>query len=153
MSTKKQTKTDTSTKTKSQAKPTTTAITILKTATAKKLNPKLDDELEYQVALIDDELNMRISSNPSGGFFSKEWLSLSTIEHYFNEHVKVDTDFKSNVLKPLFEQGLSTNNARFLCACLRAEELLSVSEKNVFLHQFTGDFTTWFKTLNLLEKS
>ena len=117
------------------------AISILKTATAKKLNPKLDDELEYQIALIDDVLNLRISSNPSGGFFSKEWLSLSTIEQYFNEHVKVDADFKSNVLKPLFEQGLSTNNAGFLCACLRAEELLSVSEKNVFLHQFTGDFT------------
>lgn len=128
-------------------------LSIVKTAAAKKLNPKLDGELEYQVALIEGGLKLRISNNSSGGYFSKEWISLEKIESYFDEHVKVDVDFKSNVLKPLFEQGLSANNAGFLCACLRAENLLSVSSKNVFLHQFTGDFTSWFKSLNLLAKS
>ncbi|AOW76772.1 hypothetical protein A3Q34_07855 [Colwellia sp. PAMC 20917] len=144
---------NTKTDTKTKAKPETSPISILKTATAKKLNPKLDGELEYQIALIDDALHLRISSNSSGGFFSKEWLSLEKIEQYFNDNVKIDTDFKSNLLKPLFEQGHSSNNTGFLCACLRAELLLSISSKNVFLHQFTGDFTAWNKTLNLLAKT
>jgi hypothetical protein len=140
-------------KQKPETKPDTPTLSILKTATAKKLNPKLDGELEYQIALIDGALNLRISNNSSGGYFSKEWISLEKIESYFDENVKVDVDFKSNVLKPLFEQGLSANNAGFLCACLRAEQLLSMSEKNVFLHRFTGDFTAWIKTLNSLDKS
>jgi hypothetical protein len=144
---------NTKTDTKTKANPEMSPISILKTATAKKLNPKLDGELEYQIALIDGALNLRISNNSSGGYFSKEWISLEKIESYFDKNVKVDVDFKSNVLKPLFEQGLSANNAGFLCACLRAEQLLSMSEKNVFLHHFTGDFTAWIKTLNSLDKS
>lgn len=144
---------NTKTKQKPETKPDTPTLSILKTAIAKKLNPKLDGELEYQIALIDEGLKLRISNNSSGGYFSKEWISLDTIESYFDENVKVDVDFKSNLLRPLFEQGLSANNAGFLCACLRAEKLLSISAKNVFLHQFTGDFTAWNKTLNSLEKS
>jgi len=127
-------------------------ITILKTATAKKLNPNLDSDLEYQVALIDGVLHLRISGNSSGGYFSKEWISLEKMENCFDENIVTDVDFKSNLLKPLFEQGRSSNNAGFLCACLRAEQLLSSSSKNTFLHRFTGDFNQWKTTLNLLSK-
>lgn len=127
-------------------------ITILKTATAEKLNPNLDSDLEYQIALIDGVLHLRISANSSGGFFSKEWISLEKMEKCFDAEITTDIDFKSNVLKPLFEQGRSSNNAGFLCACLRAEKLLSPSSKNTFLHRFTGDFNQWKTTLNLLSK-
>lgn len=127
-------------------------ITVLKTATAKKLNPNLDSDLEYQIALIEGVLHLRISANSSGGYFSKEWISLEKMEKCFDADITTDIDFKSTVLKPLFEQGKSANNTGFLSACLRAEKLLSPSSKSLFLHRFTGDFNQWKKTLNLLNK-
>ncbi len=128
------------------------AITILKTATAKKLNPNLDGDLEYQVALVDGALHLRISVNSSGGYFSKEFISIEKLEQCFDSNLTADTDFKSSLLKSVFVQGKSSNNPGFLCACLRAEQLLSPSSKNIFMHRFTGDFEQWRKTLNKLTK-
>jgi len=128
------------------------AINILKTATAKKLNPNLDGELEYQIALFDDALHLRISANSSGGFFSKEWIPLERIEQCLDPSFSAETDLKSTLLKNVFEKGKSSNNAGFLCACLRAEQILSPSNKNIFMHRFTGDFEQWRKTLNKLTK-
>jgi hypothetical protein len=127
-------------------------INILKTATAKKLNPNLDGDLEYQVALVDGALHLRLSANSSGGFFSKEWISLEKLEQCFDSTLSAETDFRSTLLKSVFEQGKSSNNAGFLCACLRAEQLLSPSSKNIFMHRFTGNFEQWRKALNKLTK-
>lgn len=136
--------------TKTETKP--EPINILKTATAKKLNPNVNGDLEYQIALLNGVLHLRVSANSSGGFFSKEWISLEKIEQCFDASFTSETDFKSTLLKHVFEKGKSSNNAGFLCACLRAEQLLSPSSKNIFLHRFTGDFEQWRKTLNKLTK-
>jgi hypothetical protein len=127
---------------------------LLKTANANKLNASLEDSkaLEYQLALIDGCVCLRISANASGGLFSKEWISLDCIEECLGKPLTPAIAFKSSMLKPVFTKGSSSNNTGFLCACLRAEGILSVSEKNLFLHLFTGDFAAWRKKLKKLGK-
>lgn len=122
-------------------------ITIIKSATAPKLNPHANGELEYDIALLDDKLVIRVSANSSGGFFSNEYILLDDIETCLAATEAAKVDFKSAMLKSVFTQGNSSNNAGFLCACLRAEGLLDASDKNIFLHQLVGDFNVWRKTL------
>lgn len=125
----------------------TTVVTILKSATAPKLNRHADGELSYDIALVDEKLCIRVSANSSGGFFSNEFILLDDIETCLAATLTAKVDFKSAMLKSVFTQGNSSNNAGFLCACLRAEGLLAASEKSIFLHQFVGDFAVWRKTL------
>lgn len=126
-------------------------VTVLKSATAAKLNPNSEDGLEYEIGLLEKNLCIRVSKNLSGGFYSNEWILLDDIETCLGDLLTSKCDFKSATLKSVFTKGNSSNNAGFLCACLRAEGLLSPSSKNVFLHQVTGDFTKWRKALGKLK--
>jgi hypothetical protein len=125
----------------------TKVVTILKSTTAPKLNPHANGELEYDIALLDEKLAIRVSANLSGGFFSNEWILLDSIETCLAATEAAEVDFKSTMLKSVFTQGNSSNNAGFLCACLRAEGLLVASDKNIFFHLLVGDFDVWRKTL------
>lgn len=131
----------------------TNVVTLLKSVTAAKLNPHADGELEYEIALLDEKLVIRVSANSSGGFFSNEFILLDDIEQCLSATVTAKVDFKSSMLKSVFNQGNSSNNAGFLCACLRVEGLLAASDKSIFLHQFVGDFAKWKKELTKLSKS
>ena len=133
--------------TSSKKKAETTVVTILKSATAPKLNRHADGELSYDIALVDEKLCIRVSANSSGGFFSNEFILLDDIETCLAATLTAKVDFKSAMLKSVFTQGNSSNNAGFLCACLRAEGLLVASDKSIFLHQLVGDFDVWRKTL------
>jgi len=146
----------TMTRSKTQTEPTTVekiVVTIVKSATAPKLNRHADGELSYDIALVDELLCIRVSANSSGGFFSNEFILLNDIETCLAATVTAKVDFKSAMIKSVFTQGNSSNNAGFLCACLRAEGLLSASDKSIFLHQFVGDFAKWRKSLAKLNKS
>lgn len=138
------------TKSKKTVEETTTTITLLKAATASKLNPQSDGGLDYEIGLVEDQLAIRICKNSSGGFFSDEWLLLEDIKTCLGALLTSKNDFKSAALKSIFIKGSSANNAGFLCACLRAEGLLVASDKNVFLHKVTGKFDTWVKSLEAL---
>lgn len=131
----------------------TNVVTILKSATAAKLNPHANGELSYDIALLEEKLAIRVSANSSGGFYSNEYILLDDIEACLAATVTAKVDFKSAMLKSVFTQGNSSNNAGFLCACLRAEGLLAASDKSIFLHQFVGDFAKWKKELAKLSKS
>ena len=52
-----------------------------------------------------------------------------------------DQPIKSTILKSVFKGG-STNNAAFLAAVLRSDEigLLAQSEKSVFIHKLSADY-------------
>ena len=139
--------------TSSKKKAETTVVTILKSATAPKLNRHADGELSYDIALVNDTLCIRVSANSSGGFFSNEFILIDDIETCLAATLTTKVDFKSATLKSVFTQGNSSNNAGFLCACLRAEGLLAASEKSIFLHQLVGDFAKWRKTLSKLNKA
>lgn len=125
----------------------TLPITIIKQATAPKLTPKSDSSLGYEIGKLEKAWMIRITSNSSGGFFSDEWISFDAIEKALGKLTTSKTDFKSAVLRSVFVEGHSANNTGFLCACLRAEGLLSASKKNVYLHQLTGTFAKWKKAL------
>ncbi len=106
---------------------------------AKKLSPKTQNHVFYEIALHDEEneLHIRMSGNEGGGLHSKEWIPLKDITAVLD--VQGDKPFKSSVLKCVFS-GQSANNAGFMAACCRGLDLIIQSEKSVFLHVLAPDY-------------
>ena len=69
------------------------------------------------------DIQFRVYANTGAGFFSKEWLSLNTIQEAFDKGGKSFTSF---ALTPLF-RGKSQNNTAFLLAVLLEEGLIKPS--------------------------
>ncbi|OUS29522.1 hypothetical protein A9Q98_06280 [Thalassotalea sp. 42_200_T64] len=103
---------------------------------APKLSSKSTGKVGYELALNDDDkkLYLRLTSNDSGGLFSKEWVS---IEATFDLLEKLDADkpFKSSVFKAVIKGG-SANNVSFFSAVMRCDDIALVvkSDKSQFLH-------------------
>jgi len=103
---------------------------------APKLSSKSSGLIGYEVALnADDKYSyLRLTSNGSGGLFSKEWVKLDDL-YVLLEAMEADKAFKSSVFKAVIKGG-SANNVSFLSAVLRSEEIALIlkSEKSQFLH-------------------
>jgi hypothetical protein len=103
---------------------------------APKLSSKSQGLIGYEVALNTDDKSryLRLTSNDSGGLFSKEWVKLDDLYELL-EAMEADKPFKSSVFKSIIKGG-SANNVSFLSAILRSEEvaLILKSEKSQFLH-------------------
>lgn len=112
---------------------------IVREGKAKKLSPKTENHVFYQIALTDAEaeLHIRMSGNEGGGLHSKEWIPLKDITAVLD--VQGDKPFKSSVLKCVFS-GQSANNAGFMAACCRGLGLIIQSEKSVFLHVLASGY-------------
>ena len=112
---------------------------IVREGKAKKLSPKTENHVFYQIASKDAEaeLHIRMSGNEGGGLHSKEWIPLKDIIAVLD--VQGDKPFKSSVLKCVFS-GQSANNAGFMAACCRGLGLIIQSEKSVFLHVLAPDY-------------
>ncbi|KYN82508.1 hypothetical protein ATY36_13180 [Vibrio cidicii] len=112
---------------------------IVREGKAKKLSPKTENHVFYQIALHnkENELYIRMSGNEGGGLHSKEWIPLKDITAVLD--VQGDKPFKSSVLKCVFS-GQSANNAGFMAACCRGLGLIIQSEKSVFLHVLAPDY-------------
>ncbi|MCG6238971.1 hypothetical protein [Vibrio diabolicus] len=112
---------------------------IVREDKAKKLSPKTENHVFYQIALHDEEneLHIRMSGNEGGGLHSKEWIPLKDITAVLD--VQGDKPFKSSVMKCVFS-GQSANNAGFMAACCRGLGLIIQSEKSVFLHVLAPDY-------------
>ncbi|HCE1979361.1 TPA: hypothetical protein NGS68_002663 [Vibrio parahaemolyticus] len=106
---------------------------------AKKLSPKTENHVFYEIAIHDEEneLHIRMSGNEGGGLHSKEWIPLKDITAVLD--VQGDKPFKSSVMKCVFS-GQSANNAGFMAACCRGLGLIIQSEKSVFLHVLAPDY-------------
>ncbi|PTO75024.1 hypothetical protein [Vibrio splendidus] len=106
---------------------------------AKKLSPKTENHVFYQLSVHDDlnALFLRLSGNEGGGLHSKEWVAFENIVAVLNE--QDDKPFKSTVFKSVFKGG-SANNAGFMAAALRGLLLILPSEKSVFLHVLAPDY-------------
>lgn len=106
---------------------------------AKKLSPKTQNHVFYELSVHDDlnTLFLRLSGNEGGGLHSKEWVAFEDIVAVLNE--QDDKPFKSTVLKSVFKGG-SANNAGFMAAALRGLLLILPSEKSVFLHVLSEDY-------------
>ncbi|ELB2847995.1 hypothetical protein P3580_20230 [Vibrio parahaemolyticus] len=112
---------------------------IVREGKAKKLSPKTENHVFYEIALNDAEaeLHIRMSGNEGGGLHSKEWIPLKDITAVLD--VQGDKPFKSSVMKCVFS-GQSANNAGFMAACCRGLGLIIQSEKSVFLHVLASDY-------------
>jgi hypothetical protein len=103
---------------------------------APKLSSKSSGLIGYEVALnTDDKFRyLRLTSNDSGGLFSKEFVKLEDLYELL-EAMEADKPFKSSVFKSIIKGG-SANNVSFLSAVLRSEEIALIlkSEKSQFLH-------------------
>ncbi|TOG90872.1 hypothetical protein [Vibrio parahaemolyticus] len=106
---------------------------------AKKLSPKTENHVFYEIAIHDaeNELYIRMSGNQGGGLHSKEWIPLKDITAVLD--VQGDKPFKSSVMKCVFS-GQSANNAGFMCGVCRGLGLIIQSEKSVFLHVLATDY-------------
>ncbi|SFF95777.1 hypothetical protein [Neptunomonas qingdaonensis] len=120
-------------------------INQIRQRSAPKLSPKSTDELTYEIGIHAEtkQLHLRIASNGTGGYFSDEWIPVETIEKCFDATFNKAKPFSSTRLRPVFAQGKSANNAGFLAAVLRQEQLISPHESNCFQHLLTGDFDKW----------
>lgn len=103
---------------------------------ASKLSTKSSGLIGYEVALnTDDKCRyLRLTSNDSGGLFSKEWVKLDEL-YVLLETMDTGKPFKSSVFKSVMKGG-SANNVSFLSAVLRSEEIALIlkSDKSQFLH-------------------
>ncbi len=125
--------------------------TLLKETKATKLSPKNPGELTYQIAQHPNtkKLFIRILSNGTGGYFSKEWIDVEAMQKVLTEQEK-DKPIKSGIFKSLFS-GSSSNNAGFCAAVCRAEELLKPAPDSAFLHMLDKPFSEWLKTVEKLK--
>ncbi|HCM0989895.1 TPA: hypothetical protein ACGSSZ_004458 [Vibrio parahaemolyticus] len=112
---------------------------IVREGKAKKLSPKTENHVFYEIAIHDgdNELYIRMSGNEGGGLHSKEWIPLKDITAVLD--VQGGKPFKSSVMKCVFS-GQSANNAGFMCGVCRGLGLIIQSEKSVFLHVLAPDY-------------
>ncbi|MFT6906013.1 MAG: hypothetical protein ACJAS1_002676 [Oleiphilaceae bacterium] len=103
---------------------------------ALKLSDKSSGQLGYELSLNTEDncRYLRLTSNDSGGLFSKEWVKLDDVFTLL-ESMQVDEPFKSSVFKAVVKGG-SANNVSFFSAVLRSQEIALIikSEKSQFLH-------------------
>ncbi|HHP0487244.1 TPA: hypothetical protein ACRZ4F_003788, partial [Vibrio harveyi] len=91
---------------------------IVREGKAKKLSPKTENHVFYEIAIHDEEneLYIRMTGNQGSGLHSKEKIPLKDITAVLD--VQGDKPFKSSVMKCVFS-GQSANNAGFMAACCR----------------------------------
>ncbi|MEH6578997.1 MAG: hypothetical protein V7731_18190 [Amphritea sp.] len=121
-------------KPKDQAKQDEVKFTLIKSGKAEKLSPRHPGSIGYEIVKLDESqvLAIRITVNSSGGFFSREFIPLNAIADELNK-VESDKPLKSGLLRGLFKSG-SSNNAGFLCAALRAEDVLLPAPNSLYQH-------------------
>jgi hypothetical protein len=122
-------------------------LLLLKEETAPKLG-KFDGEvLRYQITkdTESNEISLRITSNSSGGYFSREFVPVSRIETTLAKLAKTEA-FPSKALADVFA-GRSSNNAGFIAAILRHEDLLGPANETDGKHKVSGDVAAWKKVL------
>lgn len=122
---------------------TTQSYWLLKSDQAKKLGKQAKGSVGYQV-LTDDtrqDVSLTIVSNDSGGYFSREVVQMVQVQACISS-IKPGQPFPSKLLQAAFK-GRSSNNAGFLAAILRQEELLALAPETEGQHIICGDWAAW----------
>lgn len=110
-------------------------INILKISTCGKVTLPQEHTLTYNIGYNSDaeQLLIRVTDNATGGLFSSEWIAVEDAIKVIGERRKPDESFNANILAALF-QSQSANNAGFLAAALKAEEILAPFKNAKRLH-------------------
>jgi hypothetical protein len=82
-----------------------------------------------------DVVYVRVTEAFGGGFWSKEWVSLSAIR----SALSMSQSFTSILLFPLFK-GKSVNTPGYLLAVLRAEKLIQALPGKTRIHELCPDW-------------
>ncbi|MGZ8918668.1 MAG: hypothetical protein ACXW0T_10630 [Methylobacter sp.] len=125
----------------------------LKTGKASKTGQRSHGQIHYRI-LTDSthqQLYISITGNDGGGYYSKEIVPFDKVEQClegFNTHKPLS----SKLFQPAFI-GQSSNNAGFLAAILRAENLLAPVPSSIHQHAIKGDWQDWKKSLLALTET
>jgi hypothetical protein len=138
--------------TNSTTTPTTVQIDILKISTCGKVTLPDDHTLTYNIGY-DAALKtllVRITDNVTGGLFSNEWIYLSDIITTIEKRPTPDTSFNAKIFTSLYKSQ-SANNAGFLTAALKAENILVPFKDSKRLHD-QGDIKVFTDSIQSLIK-
>jgi hypothetical protein len=107
---------------------------VLKRSSCRTLSGK--STLHYEIGLdAKQTLLIRVTTCTGGGFFSKEWVSLSAIRSALQKSKAVS----AILLFPLFK-GKSVNTPGYLLAVLRAEKLIQALPGKTRIHELCPDW-------------
>jgi hypothetical protein len=118
---------------------------IVKTIECSKLGKKAIGSLGYQVGFVkaNNSLHVRIVSNESGGYFSKEWVPIDAVKSCLTPEIRAGNTFSATALKPAYISR-SQNNAGFLAAALKSEGFFrGVADKSNLLQVDMNIFNIW----------
>jgi len=119
--------------------------------------PKLRDSTQQIYYAVGKNLDMdvlQLVSNTNNGLFSDELIPIQSIQDCLSTQDK-QASFSSRIFNSLYKQK-SNNNAGFLAAVLREEDILEVADKKLFMHQLAinvEDIFTHLIGTNTDEKS
>jgi hypothetical protein len=128
------------------------AINILKISTCGKVTLPDDHTLTYNIGYDTSEktLHLRITDNDTGGLFSNEWVALDDIVTTIEKRPTPDTSFNARIFTSLYKSQ-SANNAGFLAAALKAENILVPFKDSKRLHDM-GDIKAFESSMQTLIK-
>jgi len=126
-------------------------FTVLLEAQAKKLSPKSEGHITFQlIKSNDDVISLQLLANSSGGNFSKNPVPLKIIIDVLAKQ-SADRAFKSSIIKDVFtgKGAKSSNNYAFMISALRAIEvgLIVPNDQSKFLSNLSKDFEDQSKKL------
>ncbi|WP_201027389.1 hypothetical protein, partial [Paraglaciecola hydrolytica] len=132
--------------------PNTTKINILKISTCGKVSAPAEHTLTYNIGYdtTAKTLLVRITDNDTGGLFSSEWVALDYIVTTIEKRPSRDTSFNAKIFTSLYKSQ-SANNAGFLSAALKAENILVPFKDSKRLHNI-GDFKAFIDSMQPLIK-
>jgi hypothetical protein len=132
--------------------PTTVQIDILKTSTCGKVTLPNDHTLTYDIGYDNAQktLLVRLTDNDTGGLFSNEWITLDDIVTTIEKRPSPDTSFNARIFTSLYTSA-SANNAGFLAAALKAENILVPFKDSKRLHDL-GDIKAFTDSMQTLIK-
>jgi hypothetical protein len=114
-------------------------VTILKTVETKKLSPRGEGKLVYQISRRGETVYLRLFKNESSGRMSTEHVPVAALRRALSKVPKGEKLFKSSILAEAWT-GRSSTNPGFGCACLKNEGVLvSDPEKKGMLALASAD--------------
>jgi hypothetical protein len=138
--------------TSSTTTPKTVQIDILKISTCGKVTLPDDHTLTYNIGYdtTAKTLLVRITDNVTGGLFSNEWITLADILTTIETQPTPNTSFNAKIFTSLY-RSQSANNAGFLTAALKAENILVSFKDSKRLHDL-GDVKAFTDSMQALIK-
>jgi hypothetical protein len=131
---------------------TTVQINILKISTCGKVTLPNDHTLTYNIGYdtTTKTLLVRLTDNDTGGLFSNEWITLDDIVTTIEKRPTPDASFNARIFTSLYTSA-SANNAGFIAAALKAENILVPFKGSKRLHDI-GDIKAFTDSMQTLIK-